>query len=187
MGRDIGTMVKESRKRSGLTQGELGERIGISAPAICELEGGSRKSAPAPEEMVRISDAVHDVKLLHEYCDSCPIRKRIIIRKFKPLNNILSGSLASTMKVTRKLAEATEALAVMLPKMLCKGFDQDPEYLEFRNDAIIKIIDVKRGAEIMLGHMLEDRVVSSDELLVLMDAQQRLCEAKGHHIPESRA
>lgn len=180
--RKIGAMVKEARKRANLTQGELGEVIGISAPALCELETGNRKNTPAPEEMVRIHDALHDVKMLQEYCDFCPIRQRIIIRKFKPLNNILGGAHVSVMKIIQKLAEASEALSMMMPKMLRKGFAEDADFREYRNEAIIKLIDIKRGAEIVLEQMVEDEVVSSDELLLLMDMQQQRCVEKGHHI-----
>lgn len=180
----IGLMVRDARKRATMTQGELGSVIGVSAPALCELEGGSRKSVPAPDEMVRIHDALHDVKLLQEYCDCCPVRKRIIIRKFKPLNNILAGSHASVMKVICKQAEASEALSIMVPKMLRKGFADDPDFREYRNEAIIKIIDMKRGMEILLDQMLEDRVLSPDELRWLMEMQQQRCVENGHHVPD---
>ncbi len=185
--RVIGLMVRDSRKRANMTQSELGECIGLSASAVCQIEAGNNKSAPPPEDMVTISDAVRDTKLLQEYCDLCPIRTRIIIRKFRALNNIQGGAHVATIKVNQKLAEATEALSVMLPKMLRKGFETCPEYHEFRNEAILKILDVKRGCEILLDQMLEGGVMSANELRVLVDTQQRLCELKGHHIPEQAA
>ena len=72
----------------------------------------------------------------------------------------------------------------MLPKMLRKGFEDCPEYHEFRNDAVLKILDVKRGCEILLDQMLDGNVLTVEELRVLVDVQQKLCEAHGHHIPE---
>jgi hypothetical protein len=169
-----------------MTQGELGAAVGVSAASICETEADNRKVF-SPDLMVAVSDAVHDIRLLQEYCDLCPIRTRIIIRKFRALNNIQGGAHVATIKVNQKLVEATEALSVMLPKMLRKGFETCPEYHEFRNEAILKILDVKRGCEILLDQMLDSGVVSADELRVLVDVQQRLCEAKGHHIPEQVA
>jgi len=187
MKRNIGEMIKGARKRANMTQGELGSLIGVTAPAICELEAGNRSSSPNPDDMVQIADAVHDVKLMQDYCESCPLRKRIIIRKFKPLNNILPGAHVSTLKVCQKMSEASEKLSVMVPKMLRKGFEADPDFREHRNETIIAILDAKRGTEILIDQLLEQGLLNSDELQVLVEMQQHLCEAKGHHVPESAA
>jgi transcriptional regulator with XRE-family HTH domain len=181
----VGEMIRRARVTQGLTQGELGERIGTSAVTICELEKGQRRSVPSPAEMVSISDALLDRSLLQEYCDVCPLRKRIMVRKFPPLNNILHGPQVSTMKVMQKMSEASDLLQNMLPKMLRKGFEADPDYREFRNTAVIKIIDVKRGTEILLDQLQVAGVISADDLHMLMEMQQILCEQKGHHVPDS--
>ncbi len=181
--RKIGTMVRDARKRANMTQGELGDVIGISAPALCELETGNRKTTPSPEEMARISAAVRDDQLLQDYCSLCPVRKRLIVRKFKPLNNILQGAHVSTFKVSQKLAEASEALTQMMPQMLRKGFEHDLDFREVRNEAVLKILDVERGADILLEQMIVHGWISSSELRLLMDMQQRQCEEKGHHVP----
>lgn len=182
--RDIGMMIKAARKRSGMTQGELDEMIGVTTATVCEMENNVHKSQASPDRLVAVSDAVKDAQMLHEYCDSCPVRRRIIIRKFKPLNNILAGAHVSIMKVCQKLTEAAESLTVMLPKMLRSGFRTDPDYLEYRNTAVLKILDVKRGTEILIDQLLADQVLTVDELRMLVDMQQRLCEAHGHHIPD---
>jgi len=184
--RKIGTMIRDARKRAEMTQGELGSAIGISAPALCDLEGGKRASTPAPEEMVRIHDALHDPKLLQEYCNGCPVRKRIIIRKFKPLNNILPGSHIAIMKVNQKLVEASERLSLMLPKMLKAGFINDPDFREYCDEAVLRIIDSKRGYEELLDRMIEEGLLTHERLQLLVELQQRQCVEKGHHI-ESEA
>ena len=105
MSRSIGSLIRDARKRAGMTQGELGSAVGVSAASICETEGDNRKVF-SPDLMVAVSDAVHDIRLLQEYCDMCPIRKRIIVRKFRALNNIQGGTHIATLKVNQKLAEA---------------------------------------------------------------------------------
>ena len=180
----IGEMLKRARERAGLTLRELGERIGKSAGQLSQIENDKVVNPLSPADMVDISDAVLDRKMLAEYCDSCPIRSRIIIKKFPPLNNIVPGSQIAAMKVINKLSTATDSLQPMLQKLLNSNFADDPDFREFRNGAIINLFDVKRGAEILLDQLQEQGVISPDELRILAEMQQRLCEEKGHHIPE---
>jgi len=184
MSREFGAIIKAARKRSGMLQGELGEKIGVSATTICELEAGDRKTAPSPELMVSISDKLNDAGMLHQYCGSCPLRSRISIRKFKPLNNIVGGVLPAVVKNIQKLSEATEYLQTMVPKLLTKGFEDSEEFIELRNDVGIKATDVRRGLEILFMQMIEAGVMTDADLKNIEDMQQRLCEEKGHHRPE---
>lgn len=181
MKRDIGNMVKLARNRAGMMQSELGSEIGLSASSVSELEGGNRTKSLPPEDMVRISDALHDMELLQSYCTTCPLRKRISIRKFTPLNSIIPGSIASAVKNVQKLSEAAETLSRLLPKMLTPGFEVCPDFIEFRNTTVIKAIDVRRGLEILFDQLIKDRILSESDLKSLEDVQQRLCEAKGYH------
>jgi hypothetical protein len=50
-----GSLVKEARRRGGLTQAELAARIGTTQSAVARLEGGG--SAPSLERLSRISRA----------------------------------------------------------------------------------------------------------------------------------
>jgi hypothetical protein len=168
-----------------MTLHDLAGRLdGYSTSTLSAIENDQQKNPLSPADMVTISDATHDREMLDEYCLACPIRDRIIVRKFPPLNNILPGAQISTMKVTQKLAEASDALQGMLPKLLRKDFNQDPDFLEYRNAAILKLLDVKRGTEILLDELIRGGVVTSDELRTLQTEQQRLCEQHGHHIPK---
>lgn len=47
-----GELVREGRRRSGLTQRELAERAGTTQSAIARLEGG--RTSPALEDVVRL-------------------------------------------------------------------------------------------------------------------------------------
>lgn len=49
-------MIKEARLKAGLTQKELGERLGVSVSAITKLE--NRKNSPTVETLERIAGAI---------------------------------------------------------------------------------------------------------------------------------
>ena len=51
---EIGRIIKEARKEKGLTQKELGEKLGVSYQMIAQYESGRRK--PKIETLKRISD-----------------------------------------------------------------------------------------------------------------------------------
>lgn len=183
--REFGKYLKSWRRHLGLTQGEVGEKIGLSAPSICEIENGSRKNPLSPEEIVKISQAMLNTSLAQHYCTTCPVRSVISIRKIPPLNNIVAGPLAAAVKNVQKLSEAAEFLQRLVPRLLTKGFEQSPDFIEVRNDVVIKATDVRRGLEILFVQMIDAGLLTDQELKMLEDMQQQLCEAKGHHIPEA--
>ena len=53
----VGQRIKESRNATGLTQEELGERLGVSGAAIAQYETGKRN--PKYETLRRIGDALN--------------------------------------------------------------------------------------------------------------------------------
>ncbi|MDE3260100.1 MAG: helix-turn-helix transcriptional regulator [Gemmatimonadota bacterium] len=48
----------EARKRAGLTQGQVAEKMGTKATAITRLESASRRHSPKIETLRRYADAV---------------------------------------------------------------------------------------------------------------------------------
>lgn len=54
----IGDRIRNRRKELGLTQSSLGKRIGISAPAISQLEKGESK-APSSENLLALANALN--------------------------------------------------------------------------------------------------------------------------------
>jgi DNA-binding XRE family transcriptional regulator len=180
----VGAILKAARQRAGLTLSEVAAQIGSSASTLSAVENDLHKNPLTPAEMVGISDVIMDRVMLREYCDACPIRSRILVRKFPGLNQIVPGAIPATLKVIEKLADAADTLQPMLSKMLNRNFAQDPEFIDYRNGALLKVLDLKRGAEILMDQFQEQGIVTAEELRMLRDMQQRLCEAKGHHVPE---
>ena len=180
----VGPIIKKARQRMGLTLSDLANLTGSSISTLSAVENDKQQNQLTPGDMVAISDATRDREMLSEYCFLCPIRSRIIIRKFQPLNNILPGAHVSMLKVLQKLSEASNALEAMLPKMLRQNFDQDPDYLEYRNTTILKGFDVQLGIQTMFEQLRQSGVVTADDLKLLQDVHHRLCEEKGHRLPE---
>lgn len=52
----VGKMIREARKRKGLTQRELGEKLGIGEPTVNKYESG--KQNPTVDTLKRIADAL---------------------------------------------------------------------------------------------------------------------------------
>jgi transcriptional regulator with XRE-family HTH domain len=178
----IGNIIKQARVRAHMTLTELAELVDSSASTLSVLENGQQKNPPAPADLVRISDSLRDTLMLVEYCDACPIRERIIIRKFPPLNSIVPGVIPAAVKTSQKCAEAAEAIQRMMSRLTNRNFAQDPEFEQMRDATILKIYESKRGLEIILDQLTTGGVVTDKELKVLERIHQQQCVDKGHHV-----
>lgn len=178
----VGEIIKRARLRANMTLTDLAELISSSSSTLSNIENDHKQNPLSPADMVKISDAVMDRKMLEEFCIVCPIRKRILIKKFPPLNNIVPGAPVAIMKMINKLAEAGETLQPMLARILNSNFRNDPDFREYRNRAVLKLIDAKRGAEIALDQLVEQGIITSDEVTLLVEVQQQQCVDKGHHV-----
>ena len=66
----IGEQIKEVRKKAGLTQKELGERLGVSYQSIAQWENNLRK--PKYDTLKRIAEAL-DVSPMDLLVDGTPV------------------------------------------------------------------------------------------------------------------
>jgi transcriptional regulator with XRE-family HTH domain len=184
MNRSIGMIVKAARRRAGLVLVELGEKVGMSTSTLSDLETGKLKNPLPPSELVRISDALLDRQMLVEYCGTCPVRSRIVIRKFTPLNNIVPGAIPAMLKTTQKISTVAEALHNMMTRLCDLSFRADPDFREHRNEFILKVFEAKNALEIVLDQSAHECLVSNEELLVLMEMHRANNVRKGHHTEE---
>jgi len=177
----IGDLVKEARQRAGMTLTELGEKIGSSSSALCDLERGNLKNPPSVFDLVKISDALMDRKLLSEFCNDCPLRDRIRIQKFKPLNNIVPGAIPAMIKTIQKISVAAEALESMM-RLLCNStFRDDPEYLSYLNSFFLRVIEAQNGLEIVVQQSEDDGLITHEKYMTLRDIHRQENIRKGHH------
>ena len=68
-----GEWVSIARKNQGMTQGELGDRIGYSQSIVSRMETG--KLDIWPEDAASIAVALNNSVLLKRYCQQCPVCK----------------------------------------------------------------------------------------------------------------
>ncbi len=54
---EYGKRIKDARNKSGLTQKQLGERLGVSESAVAQYESGQR--VPKVDTLQRIADALN--------------------------------------------------------------------------------------------------------------------------------
>jgi Zn-dependent peptidase ImmA (M78 family)/DNA-binding XRE family transcriptional regulator len=87
---EIGARIRRAREMQGLTQGELGERIGRTQTAISYWEAGRR--SPDVEDIVAVAEAL-DVEVTHffERTESKP--RRVLLRAqatLRPFDNLIA-------------------------------------------------------------------------------------------------
>lgn len=84
---DIGEKIKSIRKSRGLTQKQLGEKLGISQALVGQYETGKRK--PKLEQITRIANALSvDIG---DLIDSVPINNYMSIEQFLDMVKYLVG------------------------------------------------------------------------------------------------
>ena len=84
----MGINIKELRRQAGLSQGELGNRAGVSKQAISNWELG--KAIPSGDNLLKLAEALKvepRVLLAPENArDSLNDQERILMEKFRALN-----------------------------------------------------------------------------------------------------
>lgn len=182
----LGQKITEARKHRGMKQEELATQLGMSAPALSNIENDNLKGGPDPDTVNRIADALGDNSIRLYYLESNPVFQAVIPRIFPELNNIrtepaivfsrFADEAEEAMKAARNLSQV---FAHANPRQV-EGFaDQFAANME-------QIIDIQRCAEILMTALIAAGVMSEAEQRDLNDRQQAKCEAHGHHVDERR-
>ena len=179
----LGKRISASRKVKGLTLEQLGASVGMSRTNLCVIENDGLKGGPDRETLIRISKALSDTSLLSAYCDGCSIRGEIFIKKFPSLNNIETNPMVIASKVMQELQEGIEALKPLQGRMMSKDFPSCPDYQQVLEQALIQIIGTARSLEILKEQYMVQQILSPEKLRSIIQKQQEICEAHGHHKP----
>ena len=177
----IGELVKESRKKRGWTAVKLGDAVGLSKSGVSVLEQDGLKNGPDPGTLVNIADALNDLSILVHHCQSCQIRKHILLKQFPELNNIRHDPAVIATRLRKEMVEAAEALDTLAERFSDRNFKDRTDYLEVFEREMEQVIDVKRGIEILEFELILSGVHSSKDLQDIYDRQQKKCEKRGHH------
>ncbi len=180
----IGKKIRESRKNRHCTAVELGKMIGVSRSAMSIIENDELKNGPQPEVLVKIADALNDLSILTHHCQSCPIRKQVILKQFPDLNNIRRDPAVIAARLRKEMVEGAEALDILTERFSDQDFKSRPDYKEVFEREMEQVIDVKRGIEILEFELIMASVHSSKDLKDVYDRQQTKCEKRGHHNAE---
>ncbi|MGB9903492.1 MAG: helix-turn-helix domain-containing protein [Desulfotomaculales bacterium] len=80
----FGEWVAIARKNQGLTQEQLGDRIGYSQPVVSRMETGALDIWP--DDAAAIAEALNNPDLLEKYCSRCPVCRAMekLARQPKP-------------------------------------------------------------------------------------------------------
>lgn len=183
----LGGKIAEARKRASMTLEDLGRAVGMSRSNICVIENDGLKDGPGRETLIRIAKAVGDTSILSAYCDACPIRGEIFIKKFPELNNIQTDPTAIAVKVRKELKEAIEALDPLIDQMDKKDFASCPDFQQVQEQTLIQIIGTSRALEILKEQYMIQHILSPEQLRSIIQRQQEICEAHGHHKPAQTA
>lgn len=181
----LGQKIAQVRKSQGVSQAQLGELVGAAQNVISNYENDALKGGPDVETLKRISKALQDPTILSHYCDSCPVRQEIFIKKFPTLNNINTDPTVILMKVVQELREGVDALSPLTEKMLTRDFANNPDYQSALEESMIQVIGTARALEILKEQYMLLNILTPEKLQNLIRKQQAVCELHGHHVPEA--
>ena len=180
----IGTKIVEARKRNGMRQDELATLIGLTPPSLWAYENNKLKKNPDPQTLIRIAEALGDTSILSHYCELCPIRNKIFIRRFPELNNINTNPTVIVMKVKQELAEGIAALEPLVAKMLTKDFTACPEYQGVLEESLVQVMGTAQSLDILVHQFLIAGIISPVTVKKSLRRLQEWCEHRGHHLPD---
>jgi transcriptional regulator with XRE-family HTH domain len=96
----LGVRIKELRKRTGLSQDQLAEHVGIEAKYLSRIEVGKRQ--PSFETLENIADSLHVE--MKELFDFSHLDKEATSKK--GIENVLEGASNEELRLVYKLIEA---------------------------------------------------------------------------------
>ena len=183
--KSLGKKISEARKKRGLSQQQLGQLAGLAQNAVSLLESDSYKGSPAPQTLIRISDALTSPEILIHHCESCPVRRHVTLKLFPDLNNIRRDPAIVATRLRREMVEAAEALDRMSERFSDADYRNQSDFLPKFEADMEQVIDVKRGIEILEFELLLSHAVSTKDMADVYESQQRKCEQHGHHLKSS--
>lgn len=183
MSDSIGKKIKAARIRKRMRGEDLGDAVGLTKGTISKIENDELKSQPDPRTLIRISDALNAPEILLHHCETCQIRRHIMLRVFPELNNIRKDPLAIVNKLRKEMQEAIAAADELGDQYTRPDFKSSPEYRGVFAKAMEQIVDVERVIETLKFQLVLDNIHTQEEIQQVYEQQQRKCEDHGHHKP----
>lgn len=181
----LGQKISEARKKLGHTLESLGSELGMSRAILSVIENDGLKNSPDPSTLIRISEALSAPEILIHHCDTCPIRKHIMLRQYPELNNICRDPAIITARLAKELAEAKVAADELAERLSDKNFKDRPGYQEFFDSQMEQILDAERNIEILKFELMLSGTHTKQDMGRVAERQQRKREQHGHHVQEA--
>lgn len=179
--KSIGQKIREARKRKALRGEDLGAAVGLTKSSISKIENDEVRGGPDPETVVKISSVLEDTSILLCYLEENPVYKAIIPRIFPELNNIRRDPAIIFSRFAQEASEAVEASRILSEIFSNAEPDRTPNFEEVFKAKLEQIVDVQRCAEILFVGLIASGCMTEADLRAVHEAQQRKCEARGHH------
>lgn len=175
----LGKKISDIRKKKGITGAALAEALGLSPASISGYEND--KGGIDPETVIKIAEALGDDSILLHYLEENPVYRAILPKIFPDLNNIRRDPAVIFTRLAREAEEALHAAQVMAEVFSNAEPRSTPNFEAVFAAKMEQIVDIKRAAEILEFELIASGVVTRDWLQGVYEAQQRKCEARGHH------
>jgi transcriptional regulator with XRE-family HTH domain len=179
----LGKKITESRKRRGMKQEELGQIVGLTGASLSAYENDGLKGGPDIRTLIRIARALEDPSILSFYCDACPVRNEVFIRRYPELNNIERTPMVIFAKVIQELEEGADVLRPLVGKMMRKDFADCPDFAETLDHALMQLFGTEQALEILVHEALAKQILSPEKVLKKRQELQAHCVREGYHIP----
>lgn len=179
----LGEKIAAARKAKGMTLEALGEAVGLVKSSLSGYENGTLKGGPDIRTLIRIAKALEDPSILSFYCDACPVRNEVFIRRYPELNNIERTPMVIFAKVIQELEEGAEALRPLVGKMMRKDFASCPDFQETLDHALMQLFGTEQALEILVHEALAKQILSPEKVLKKRQELQAHCVREGYHIP----
>ena len=177
----LGEKIRDTRRSKGVRASRLGEAVSLSPASMSAIENDTLKGGPDPETVVKISSVLEDTSILLCYLEENPVYKAIIPRIFPELNNIRRDPAIIFSRFAQEASEAVEASRILSEIFSNAEPERAPNFEEVFKAKLEQIVDVQRCAEILFVGLIASGCMTEADLKAVHEAQQRKCEARGHH------
>jgi transcriptional regulator with XRE-family HTH domain len=179
----LGEKIISARKRRGMSQEHLGEKINVSKSTIWKIENGDLQDGPTPNQVNQIAEALEDNEIRLVYLETNPVFKAVIPRIFPELNRIRTDPSIVFSRFADEAEEAARSARVLSQMFAHANPRSLPDFKEKFEYHMDQIVDVERCAEIVMTSLVAAQVMTEAERRGLYVRQQDKCEKKGHHNP----
>jgi transcriptional regulator with XRE-family HTH domain len=163
-------MIAEERKRRGLNLDRFSDAVGMSRSNLCVIENGGLKNGPDPQTVIKMSQVLQCEGLLYKYLEDNLVYQIVAAKVLPDLDKSGNDPAAIFVRLAREAQDAQEATLVLAEIFSRADQVRDPAFEKTFQEMMQKLVDMKRGVEILESQLVVSHIISQ----------------AGHHVPEQR-